>query len=206
MAVPEDEKSEISITGNNNLQTGNNAIFVIVTAENGEQKTYTINVTKSNMANLSNSKLENLEIENATLIPEFNPNEFNYTAQISSDISSVNILAVPKIETATVEITGDQNLQYGENEVAIIVTSENGQSADKYIIKVYKKTEEEQTKVNNSENVPDLYGESEKLKVEEDTKRYGSIFFAIIVSISLIIAVAIMARGYLAKKKTNRSN
>ena len=45
-ADPEDDHATVTIDGNENLQPGENTISVTVKAENGEEKTYTITVTK----------------------------------------------------------------------------------------------------------------------------------------------------------------
>lgn len=45
-ALPEDEKATVRITGNDNLKEGENKITVTVTAEAGNKKEYTINVTR----------------------------------------------------------------------------------------------------------------------------------------------------------------
>ena len=201
LAVPEDSKSSISITGNNNLQLGNNVILVTVTAENGDKKTYTINIMKSDMANLLNSKLENLAIENAVLIPEFNENEFNYVAEVGSDVSTINVLAIPQIETASVEINGNENLQFGENTVTINVKSENGESETSYTIKVYRKTqEEEQLGEKTEEEFAQKNIETVEPEIDEGRK-YGNIFFAIILSIGLIVTVAFLTRKYFKERK-----
>lgn len=201
LAVPEDSKSSISITGNNNLQLGNNVILVTVTAENGDKKTYTINIMKSNMANLLNSRLENLAIENAVLIPEFNENEFNYVAEVGSDVSTINVLAIPQIETASVEINGNENLQFGENTVTINVKSENGESETSYTIKVYRKTqEEEQLGEKTEEEFAQKNIETVEPEIDEGRK-YGNIFFAIILSIGLIVTVAFLTRKYFKERK-----
>ncbi len=49
LAIPENEKGTVKITGNNNLKQGNNEVTIIVTAENGiTKRNYTINVYKRN--------------------------------------------------------------------------------------------------------------------------------------------------------------
>lgn len=46
VAIPDDDKAEINITGNDFLEAGENKVIVTVTAESGNKKEYTINVTK----------------------------------------------------------------------------------------------------------------------------------------------------------------
>ncbi len=120
-------------------------ILVTVTSQNGNKKTYKIIVTKTDTAYLSNSYLENLAIENVFLLPEFRFDVFEYTAEIGSNIESLNILAVPQIEGATVSITGAENLAYGSNKINITTTSKDKSKTSTYIVDVYKKTENEET-------------------------------------------------------------
>lgn len=144
-AIPEDSKAKISIKGNTNLKIGLNKIAIKVTAEDGKTtKTYTINATKTNNPDLANATLENLAIENVTLDPEFNKDITEYTTELSSEISSLNILAVPQIEGASINIQGNENLNFGENIITITVTAKDGVTKKDYIIKAYKKTKEEE--------------------------------------------------------------
>jgi len=50
-AVPEDAKSTITGVGIKTLTAGNNSFNIVVTAENGMQKTYTINVERQAASN-----------------------------------------------------------------------------------------------------------------------------------------------------------
>ncbi len=47
IAEPEDSKATVQITGNTNIPSGSSKISVIVTAENGNKKEYSINVSKT---------------------------------------------------------------------------------------------------------------------------------------------------------------
>ncbi len=97
---------------------------------------------------LANANLENLAIENATLIPEFDPNITDYSVDVYGEIDKLNILAVPQKENAQVSIEGNENLQYGENQIKVIVTAEDGVSSKAYNIMVYK-AEENPNNINN---------------------------------------------------------
>lgn len=144
-AEPEDKGAKVNITGNTDLKTGDNKITIAVTAaDNKTKKTYTINVTKTDDPNTANANLENLAIENVTLDPEFNTDITQYTAIIGSDHETLNILAVPQIEGAAVNIQGKDNIQFGENLITITVTATNGTTTKDYTINLYKKTKEEE--------------------------------------------------------------
>lgn len=125
LATTEDSNASLQITGNNGLQMGINTIRIVVTAQNGSKKTYTISVTRTQDAEKANSLLENLSIENVTLMPEFRADITEYTAEVGSDIENLNILAVPQIEGAIVTIEGNENLRVGENTITVLVTAKD---------------------------------------------------------------------------------
>ena len=122
-AEPVDEKAEVEIIGNNNLLIGDNTIQVKVTAEDGTIRTYRINVTKGSQEEFG---LTSLTVEGYALTPEFDENTYEYTLEINDQsVTSLNINAEPSEENATVEITGNTNLQVGKNIITILVKSED---------------------------------------------------------------------------------
>ncbi len=122
-AEPVDEKAEVEIIGNNNLLIGDNTIQVKVTAEDGTIRTYRINVTKGSQEEFG---LTSLTVEGYALTPEFDENTYEYTLEINDQsVTSLNINAEPSEENATVEITGNANLQVGKNIITILVKSED---------------------------------------------------------------------------------
>ena len=122
-AEPVDEKAEVEIIGNNNLLIGDNTIQVKVTAEDGTIRTYRINVTKGSQEEFG---LTSLTVEGYALTPEFDENTYEYTLEINDQsVTSLNINAEPSEENATIEITGNTNLQVGKNIITILVKSED---------------------------------------------------------------------------------
>ena len=122
-AEPADEKAEVEIIGNSNLLIGDNTIQVKVTAEDGTIRTYRINVTKGSQVEFG---LTSLTIEGYALTPEFDENTYEYTLEINDpSVTSLNINTEPSEENATVEITGNTNLQVGRNIITILVKSED---------------------------------------------------------------------------------
>lgn len=100
-AVAEDSSAKVEITGNKNLVIGSNKIEIRVVSSDGTaSKTYIINVSKTEDKELGNASLENLAIENVTITPEFSSDIFEYTAEVGSNVESLNILAVPQREKA----------------------------------------------------------------------------------------------------------
>lgn len=202
-AIPEDKNAKVSITGNTNLQVGINKILIKVTAQdNNTIKTYTINVTKTDNPDLANANLENLAIENVTLNPEFNEEVLQYTAEIESDINVLNILAVPKIEGATVSIQGNENIVFGENVITISVIAKDGVTKKDYIINLYKKTLQEENNQELLELETNGINEANEMNNKESIK-IGSIVFSAIVLIGIGGIIFIIVRKY-AKERDKR--
>jgi len=138
-ALPEASTSKVLVSGNTNLKNGDNTVYVTVTAENGEKKTYTITVTKLSDPVKSNSYLESLIVENATLSPAFSKEVLEYDCGIvGKSIESLKILAFGENENVKIEITGNESLIEGDNEIKVKVTSEDGTTSKEYKVKVKK--------------------------------------------------------------------
>ncbi len=95
---------------------------IIVTAEDGTTRTYSLVITREKS---SDNTLSGLEVEDNTLIPDFDPNTLNYS--FTTNDHSLNIKAVPNNKYAKVVISDNaKNLVPGENIITITVTSETG--------------------------------------------------------------------------------
>ena len=126
----------VSGTGNRNLNYGNNRIDVVCTAENGDAKTYTINITRPDNRS-TNNFLKSLSVEGATLSPAFNKNTTTYSIP-QVDVASITINASAEDSKAVISGAGKRNLDYGDNSLKIDVKAEN-QSVKTYVIKVNRK-------------------------------------------------------------------
>ena len=142
-AIPESNKANVKIQGNNNLKNGINEIKIIV-SNNNKEKEYNINVTKTNEQDKANTNLEILAIEYYDIYPEYSNNITNYEIQISNSEENINILAIPEDMDASVEIKGNTDLKEGSNTVEVLVTARNGITKKTYIIEVYKRNEKEE--------------------------------------------------------------
>lgn len=95
---------------------------IIVTAEDGTTRTYSLVITREKS---SDNTLSSLEVEGNTLIPDFDPDTLNYS--FTTNDHSLNIKAVPNNKYAKVVISDNaKNLVAGENIITITVTSETG--------------------------------------------------------------------------------
>lgn len=99
----------------------------------GSTTTKPSNNTTTTQTKSSNSKLSSLQIAEGVITPEFNSNVREYAVMVPNEITKLSIVATPEHSKATVKITGNEELQVGENNVEIVVTAEDG-STDTYKI------------------------------------------------------------------------
>ena len=142
-AIPESSKAKVNITGNENLKNGLNVIKITVTL-NDKNKTYYINVTKTNNTQSANTNLETLAVENYIIEPNYQSNITNYYVEVSNLETFVNILAIPEDVNSKVLISGNEKLDFGTNNVTITVTASNGITKKNYNIEIYKRNKEEE--------------------------------------------------------------
>ena len=193
-ATAQDSKSKISGTGKVQLQEGKNQIKVTCKAENGSNKTYTINVTRSvaeqqpaqiqeepeqtteenQLPEEKNLKIESITVEGLELIPEFSSDIFEYTINLNNeDTEKLNIEAKSNYEQAKITITGNENLKTGINTIIIEAKLEESDKTVKYTLNVNKP---------EPESVTD---EITKLKEEARTRN----ILLVIISVIMIISI-----------------
>lgn len=152
-ATKKDSKASLTGTGIKKLQEGQNTANVIVTAEDGTTKTYTINIkrlsknekqdTTENLdakssSNSKNLELSNLEIEGVNLEPSFESSTYKYEISIKGEQSNLDIKASTNNTSDKVEIIGNENLQNGQNIITILVTNSKSDEVATYQIYVNK--------------------------------------------------------------------
>ena len=118
-------KATYSVTGEEELAVGKNEVIVKGRAEDGSTTKYTIIVTRAREELHINSIIAKITDENGVITelplnPVFSFDILEYTLeQISYKIEKIDIEALANLEGATVEITGNENLQEGENIITI---------------------------------------------------------------------------------------
>jgi gliding motility-associated-like protein len=85
------------------LNTGSNTISVVVTAQDGTTKTYTVVVTRSTATNVG---LSNLAINAGTLSPAFSNGTTSYTASVTNATASIRVTPTATNATATIKVNG----------------------------------------------------------------------------------------------------
>lgn len=163
-ATAQDKKATIKGNGTQTLKAGKNALNVVVTAEDGTTKTYTINVTREeakndknettdnttdttnsvtsensgNTESTSESDLKKLSIKGYNLTPTFSPDVYEYKVDVSGDVSSLDIETEGANHNVSIDIVGNENLTDGENTITILVYNEETKQNSTYQIIVNK--------------------------------------------------------------------
>lgn len=183
-------KATVTGTGKKNLEKGENKAEVVVTAEDGTKKTYTINIIReikqeeeqeeNNTVEETTSKeekkgLAELKIDKLSLVPEFKTDVYEYKVKYIGENTILNIETKPTSENYVVEVTGNENLKEGENIITILVSDKNGDNVATYQITVNKSLVDE-----------------EAMAREEDQKKEEQKKIIIGVAIAVVILVIIV--------------
>ncbi len=124
-ALAEDDKAKVEISGNSGFEVGKvHSVTVTVTAEDGSQRIYTINVTR--MDQEAKTDLEELDVPGYTLKPAFNKDVDKYSIVVPYDTKEIDVTAIPADKDSRVEIIGNKDLEVGNNAVLVKVTDKNG--------------------------------------------------------------------------------
>lgn len=218
-AIPENTNANVTISGNTNFKEGLNIIVIEVTSPDKTSKTqYTISVTKTKDLEKANANLETLAIENVTIEPEFANDIYQYHAIVSNTTENLNILAIPEKQNVKVEVTGGENLQYGDNAVNIQVMAENGYTIKQYKVNVYRRNDEEQ-KIADEEQKINIQKLNAILEEQEEGEEQNTsnnsiienleenLWFVIIYSIfSIIIVILVIYRIKKEKMDKNKKS
>jgi hypothetical protein len=121
-ATTSDSKATLSGTGKKSLAYGSNSFNVVVTAESGAKKTYTISINRNDYRSVNND-LKSLVVEGYDLI--FDKDKLTYTVIVDNIVTAVNISAQAADEKAKVTGTGTKSLKIYSNIINIEVTAEN---------------------------------------------------------------------------------
>ena len=195
-ATAQDSGATISGTGNRTLQYGANALNVVVTAENGTTKTYTINVTREGTEenaeeqpeeNTENTEvvngLSNITIKDLELKPAFSSDVYEYTVDYIGEATSLDIQTVATDPSYTVETLGNEELKEGENTITILVSDSEGNNVATYQLTVNKSLVDEEA-----------LAREEEQRQQEEQRRMFIIAGGIIALILIIVIIIIIKR------------
>ena len=149
-AAAQDSEATILGTGNKTLEYGENALSVVVTAEDGTTKTYTINVTREGEEAEADGETEvanglsSITIGDLQLNPSFQTDVYEYTVKYIGEDTSLNIETVATDPSYVVEIVGNEELKEGENTITILVSDSEGNNVATYQLMVNKSLVDEE--------------------------------------------------------------
>ena len=129
-------------SGSQSLNVGSNTITIIVTAENGDTKTYTVTVTRVS----TDATLSDLTISAGTLSPTFVSGTIAYAASVGNSVTGVTVTPTANHAGATIKVagttvtsgsvSGSQSLNVGANAIAVEVTAQDGSTKKTYTVTV----------------------------------------------------------------------
>ncbi|ETP73908.1 hypothetical protein UYO_0164 [Lachnospiraceae bacterium JC7] len=106
-------------------------------AEVTHQGSSTVTVS-SNSTSANNALLSSLLVSPGTLTPEFSSTITEYSVIVGTDVNTLAINASTEDAGASTSVSGNENLNMGENTVSVTVTAADGMTQAQYIIKVNK--------------------------------------------------------------------
>jgi murein DD-endopeptidase MepM/ murein hydrolase activator NlpD len=119
------------------IPDGESTREIVVTAEDGTTRTYTIKVIRNRT---DDARLASLQVKSYTLDQEFNEDLFEYTLTVPNDkfeLTENEIVAKPKYEDSTVYLVPKIQLEVlNLNTYSIIVTAPDGYTTQTYTIYV----------------------------------------------------------------------
>ena len=123
-ATPEDSKAKVSNRGYYNLAPGMNTVDIVVTAEDGSKRTYTIEVFRE-MA--SDSTLASLTTSSKnSYTPVFAPTTTQYNLEVEREEDRITVVGVSSDPNAKVTGNATYALKVGNNTIDIKVKAQNG--------------------------------------------------------------------------------
>ena len=187
-------KAKITGTGNISLKEGINTVEVKVTAEDGTEKTYKLEITRTastteepepTVKKENELALSSLLIKNITLNPKFDPSIYEYKIDLTEDRSSLDIEAKSNNSDAIIEIIGNQELKDGENVITILVSNSETEETATYQIIVNKNVSKSEIVGRVDWTKPSTWGLKEKILIGVAIALIVIIIVATIIKIKL---------------------
>ncbi len=133
------------------------------------------------------------------LTPDFSSEVYEYSLNIPKEqnyITELDIEAIGDKEEYTIEIKGNENLDYGENIITIIVKSKDGEKTAEYKIKVNKEAEEiEAVTTPVKDETPNTGG--------DDSKTIIKVVIVGVIALIAVVAIIFVLIKYRNKKEND---
>ena len=134
-----DLKFKASTAGTSKITVTSQEIYdssskIVTVDKQGESQ-----VTVSALASASkDATLKSLQVSPGSLTPEFSSDVDSYAVTVGTDVDKLIISADTTDEGASKVVSGNENLQMGENRVTLKVTAQDGETTREYVIVVTK--------------------------------------------------------------------
>ena len=134
-----DLKFKASAAGTSKITVTSQEIYdssskIVTVDKQGESQ-----VTVSALASASkDATLKSLQVSPGSLTPEFSSDVDSYAVIVGTDVDKLIISADTTDEGASKVVSGNENLQMGENRVTLKVTAQDGETTREYVIVVTK--------------------------------------------------------------------
>ena len=126
------------------MNPGSNTVTIVVTAQNGATKSYTVTITRALPS--GNADLSALSLSSGTLAPAFAAGTTSYTASVSNATTSLTVTPTVTDATASVTVNGVATtsgnasgaiaLAVGANTLTTLVTAQDGTTTKTYTVTV----------------------------------------------------------------------
>ncbi|RYF56366.1 MAG: cadherin-like beta sandwich domain-containing protein, partial [Comamonadaceae bacterium] len=128
------------------MSLGSNTVTVVVTAQNGAAKTYSVTVTRALPS--ANADLSALSLSAGTLAPAFAAGTISYTASVGNAATSLTVMPTVADATASITVNGVATasgnasgaiaLAVGTNTITTTVTAQDGTTVRTYTVTVVR--------------------------------------------------------------------
>ena len=209
-ASKEDSKEKVEGIGTKEVKVGTNVYNLVVTAENGETKTYTIKLIKPEISEDKNMRLATLKLsytdENGNnvelpLDKTFNAETLEYSLNVSNIVKAIKVdTTLPDgSDGIKVSVFGNEDLQDGENVITITLANENADTENP------KKTVYT-IKVNKAAAVAPEVAITEQSNKAPEKKLNFKLIIGIILGIILLLIITLIILLIVSKKQAKKSD
>lgn len=158
-AKASDSKASVSVTNTSLTAEETTDVKIVVTAENGSTKTYTIHTTRGKDPNKvlsTNNYLSSLTVSSGILSPTFSKEQTEYIVYLPYEVDTVSFDAIVEdTKYATVSIEGPDSLAVGNNNYKIKVTAEDS-SVKEYTVIVSRGINLVESDVSSNTNIKSI--------------------------------------------------
>ena len=162
-ATPNDSKAKVKSGEKCELTGDTTSCEIVVEAEDGTTKTYTVKVKKPSAPPIveppvtsADATLKLLDVSGFTLSPTFNSDITNYSMKVANNITGLLVDAIPTDPEANVKVEGNLGWKEGVNVITITVTATDG-TKKVYTVNVTRREAKDPSKEINDSTSSDNY-------------------------------------------------